>query len=107
MKTLSKYLEVNFFLYLMCIALPTFLTNTVEDFDIMDYKQNVETMYVLWACMSLMYVLVSDGFSKTIDYISDNCDDFTIFKIITVVYVCSFGMLYLAGFSLLFQYMYL
>ena len=104
---MKKYLFVNLILYLMCIALPTFLTNTVEDFDIMNSAQTAETMYVLWACMSLMYVLVSDGFSKTIEYISDNCDDFTVFKIITVVYVCSFGMLYLAGFSLLFQYMYL
>ena len=103
MKTLSEYLFVNLILYLMCVhLLPTLNTDTT-----VDPVQKAETMYVLWACMSLMYVLMSNGFSKTIDYISDNCDDFTIFKLVTVVYVCSFGMLYLTGFSLLFQYMYL
>lgn len=107
MKYLSKYLSVNFFFYLMFIALPTFLTNTVEDFDIMNSAQAVETMYVLWACISLACVLMSNSFSNTIDYISRNCEDFTVFRLITVVYVCGFGMLYLAGFSLLFQYMYL
>ena len=104
---MKKYLFVNLILYLLFIALPTYLTNTVEGFDIMNSTQGAETMYVLWACMSLAYVLMSNGFGETIDYISKHCEDFTVFRLITVVYVCSFGMLYLAGFSLLFQYMYL
>ena len=103
MKTLSEYLFVNLILFLMCVhLLPTLNTDTT-----VDPVQKAETMYVLWACMSLMYVLMSNGFSKTIDIINDNCSNFTMFRLITVVYVISFGLLYLAGFNLIFKFLYL
>jgi hypothetical protein len=102
-----KFLTMNFFFYIICIALPTFLTATMETVDIMDHPQAVELMFVIWASLSLACVLMSHGFSKTIDVINDNCDDFTTFRLITVVYVFSFALLYLAGFNLIFQYFYL
>lgn len=104
---MKRFLQLNLFFYLVIIALPTFLTNNLDKFDIMDYPQNVEKMWVILSLMSLVSVLMSSGFSKTIDYINENCDDFTTFKEAVVVYVFSFALLYLAGFNFLFQYLYL
>ena len=104
---MRKFIIMNFSFYLLCIALPTYMTETMETVDMMDHPQAEELMWVMWACMSLACVLMSNGFSKTIDIINDNCSDFTMFRLITVVYVISFGLLYLTGFNLIFQFIYL
>ena len=104
---MKRFLTMNFLLFIICIALPTFLTATMETVDIMDHPQAVELMFVIWASLSLACVLMSHGFSKTIDYIQSKCDSFNAFRLIAVVYVISFGLLYLAGFNLIFQYFYL
>jgi len=76
----------------------------METVDMMDHPQAEELMWVIWAALSLACVLMSNGFSKTIDFIINNCSNFTIARLATVVYVFSFALLYLAGFNLIFKF---
>ena len=61
---MKRFLQLNLFFYLVIIALPTFLTNNLDKFDIMDYPQNVEKMWVILSLMSLVSVLMSRVFRK-------------------------------------------